>query len=128
MRDASLTGMHLYLTARHLELTDQIRAHVQKRIVHAVEAHAHAHDLNRLEVQLAHTGQRDAGFACHVLLQLPGHHDINVKEEHRDLYAAIDLAEKRLLNALTAFRERRLTNARHPRKYSWRKISHLLRP
>jgi ribosomal subunit interface protein len=119
--------MHFYLTARHLQLTDQIRAHVQKRIVHAVEAHAHAHDLNRLEVQLHHSAQRDAEFACHVMLQLPGHRTINVTEEHRDLYAAIDLAEKRLLNSLVALRERRLTNDRHPRKFSWRKIGQLLR-
>lgn len=118
--------MHFYLAARHLELTDQIRAHVEKRIVRAVEAHANAHDLNRLEVQL-HSGQRDARFGCHVLLQLPGHRNINIKEEHRDLYAAIDLAEKRLLNCLIALRERRLTNDRHPRKYSWRKIAQLLR-
>jgi ribosomal subunit interface protein len=119
--------MHFYLAARHLQLTDQIRAHVEKRIVRAVEAHAHPHDLNRLEVQLLHSGQRDARFCCHVTLQLPGHRTINISEEHRDLYAAIDLVEKRLLNCLVALRERRLTNDRHPRKYSWRKIAQLLR-
>jgi ribosomal subunit interface protein len=117
--------MHFYITARHFELTDQIRAHVDKRIVQPIQAHADAHDLNRLEVQL-HSGSRDARFGCHVLLQLTGHRDINIKEEHRDMYAAIDLVEKRLVNALVALRERKLTNDRHPKKFSWRKIGRLL--
>jgi ribosomal subunit interface protein len=119
--------MHFYLTGRHLQLTDSIRARVERRILHAVETHAHPHDLNRLEVQLAHSSQRDTGFTCHVMLQLPGHRAINIEEQHRDLYAAIDLVEKRLLNCLSALRERRLTNDRHPRKYSWRKINQVLR-
>ena len=119
--------MHLYLTARHFELTDQIRAHVQRRIVEAVQAHADAHDLNRVEVQLT-TGQREERFSCHVLVQLPGHRDVNITEHNHDLYAAIDLAEKRLIHALVALRERNRTTSRHPRKFSWRKIARLLRP
>jgi len=118
--------MHVYLTARHFELSDNIRAHVERRIVETVRAHADAHDLTRVEVQLS-TGQRDARFSCHVLVQLPGHRDVNITEHNHDLYAAIDLAEKRLLPALAALREAQLTKKRHPRKFSWEKVARILR-
>jgi ribosomal subunit interface protein len=118
--------MHFYLTARHFELTDNIRAHVERRILETIRAHADEHDLNRVEVQLA-TGQRDARFSCHVLVQLPGHRDVNITEHNHDLFATIDLAEKRLLAALVALRQKRQTTARHPRKFSWNKIARILR-
>lgn len=107
--------MHVYLTARHFELTARIREHVERRIIDTLRTHADAHDLNRVEVQLG-TGQRDERYSCHVLVQLPGHRDVNISEHHHDLYAAIDLAEKRLLSSLVALRERRLTVGRRTRK------------
>jgi ribosome-associated translation inhibitor RaiA len=79
-----------------------------------------------VEVQLT-KGQRDARFTCHVLVQLPGHRDVNISEHSHDLYASVDLAEKRLIHSLVDLRERRLTAARHPRKFSWAKIARLLR-
>ena len=106
--------MHFYLTARHFDLTDTIRAHVQQQIVDAVEAHTDPHDLNRVEVQLM-TGQRDALFGCHVLVQLPGHQEVNITEQNHDLYAAIDSVKKRLTHALASRKERKLTVGRHPR-------------
>jgi ribosomal subunit interface protein len=118
--------MHFYLTARHFELTDTIRRHVERRILDTVQGHADAHDLINVEVQLD-TGQRDERFSCHVMVQLPGHRDVNITEHSHDLYAAIDLAEKRLLSSLVALRERQVTRARRPRKFSWQRLSRLLR-
>lgn len=109
-----LRTMHLYLTARHFDLTDPIRDYVQQRLVRAVEAHADPHELNRLEVQL-HVGQRDARYGCHVLVQLPNHRDLNVSEEGKDLYAAIDQAEKRLVRALVDARQRAQGAHRQPK-------------
>jgi ribosomal subunit interface protein len=107
--------MHLYLTARHFELTDAIREHVQQHLVRAVEQHATAHDLNRIEVQLD-LGQRDARYSCHVLVQLPNQRDLNVSEEGKDLYAAIDSAQKRVVRALVESRQRDQTARRHPKE------------
>jgi ribosomal subunit interface protein len=118
--------MHAYLTARHFELTDRIRSHVQRHIFHAVEAHADARDLNRVEVQLS-MGQREERFTCHAMIQLPGQREVNVTEHHHDLFAAIDLAEKRLVRALTDLRQRQHTTHRHPRKYSQEKVARILR-
>jgi ribosomal subunit interface protein len=105
--------MHLYLTARHFELTDSIREHVQRSIVDAVAARTDPHELNRVEVQLS-LGQREARYTCHVRVALHGHHELNITEENHDMYSVISLAEKRLLNALADLRDRAKTTARHP--------------
>lgn len=118
--------MHVYITARHFDLSQSLREHVERHIVTAARRHADAHDLNRIEVQLE-TQQRDPRYGCHVLVQLPGHRDINISEHDHDLYAAINLAEKRLVSTLVNERERLLTRQRHPRKFGWRKIARLLR-
>jgi ribosomal subunit interface protein len=125
-RAATERIMHLYLTARHFDLTEPIREHVQRHIVSAVQEHADPHDLNRIEVQL-YKGQRDASCGCHVLVQLPNHRDLNVTEEGKDLYAAIDLAQKRLVRALVENRQRDQTTQRRPKKFSWDRIARVLR-
>ena len=104
--------MHVYLTARHFELTDSIRQSVERHLVRAIEEHADAHELNRVEVQLF-LGQRDARYGCHVLVQMPQHREVNITEESDDLYAAIALAQKRVVHALTAQREKRQAGERH---------------
>jgi ribosomal subunit interface protein len=106
--------MHVYVTARHFDMTPSIHQHVEQRLVSATQSHATAHDLLRMEVQLERMDARDARFRCHILLQLPAHHDINITEEAIDLYEAIDRAEKRLIRRLTDDRQRRLAEKRHP--------------
>lgn len=108
--------MHLYLTARQFDLTDRMREYVQRRLVHGVETHSRPHDLQRMEVQLYRLGDGEARFGCHVLLQLPGHVEINIREEALDLYEAIDLAEKRLQRQLVNRRTKRVTTSRYPRR------------
>lgn len=104
--------MHLYVTGRHLELTDSIHDYVRRRLVEPVEAHANAHDVQRMEVQLHGLTQGSARFGCHVLLQLPHNQDLNIREETTDLYEAIDRAEKRLLRQLVDHRARNRDQAR----------------
>src|SRR5689334_20756520 len=118
--------MHYYLTARHFPLTDSIREHVETHLAEPVQTHTDARSLTRMEVQLE-LGQRDAPYRCHVLVQLRGHHDINVTEEGEDLYAAIDLAKKRLLRCLVDDRQKQQTLSRHPRKFSAERIERALR-
>ncbi|HET9933683.1 MAG TPA: HPF/RaiA family ribosome-associated protein [Polyangiaceae bacterium] len=105
--------MHIYVTARHFDLTPSIHSYVEKRLVEATQGHAASHDLLRMEVQLTQLDAHDARFTCHILLQLRGHHDINITEETFDLYEAVDRAEKRLIRKLTDERQRQLTAARH---------------
>lgn len=109
--------MHLYLTARHFELTDSIRAQVQRAIVDTVAARVEPSALNRIEVQLS-LGQREARCACHVRVLLQGHHEVNITEENHDMHAVIGLAEKRLIRALVDLRDKAKTTARHPHDHS----------
>ena len=104
--------MHLYVTGRHLELTDSIHDYVRRRLVEPVEAHANARDVQRMEVQLYGLTEGDARFGCHVLLQLPHNQDLNIREETTDLYEAIDRTEKRLLRQLIDHRARIRDQAR----------------
>jgi len=115
----------IYLTARHLELTDALRAHVERHLEQALAGHTSA-TVIRMEVQLYKVSEREIRYGCHVLLELVHRHDINIREEDRDLYEAIDLAQKRLLRAVTDYRDRQLTEARHSRKYSFERLTRAL--
>jgi ribosomal subunit interface protein len=117
--------MQLYLTGRQLELTDAIHDHVERHLRQPVEEHTSV-KATRMEVQLYRTGEREVRYGCHVLLELTHRHDINIREEDRDLYVAIDLAQKRLLRALVEYRDRQLTEGRRSRKYTFDRLARAL--
>jgi ribosome-associated translation inhibitor RaiA len=79
-----------------------------------------------MEVQLYHMSDRELRFGCHVHLELTQRHHIEIREEDRDLYEAIDRAQKRLVRAVTEYRDRQLTEGRHPRKYSFGRLARAL--
>ena len=107
--------MHVYLTARHLDLSDAIRSRAEK-LVRVAEHHAPG-DVETLEIQLYELSRREDRFGCHVRAHLPARHEVNVRDEDPDLYAAIDRVEDLLARGLTELRARRLSDERHPRKY-----------
>ncbi len=117
--------MHVYLTARHFDLTDAIRNHVEERIVNPIRGHSSL-NIPRVEIQLYQETERGNQMGCHVLIELKGHTDINIREVDGDLFAAIDLAKDRAMTALTEHRDRLLTLSRHPKKYSFEKIARAL--
>ena len=106
--------MHVYLTARHIELGDRVRAYVQQHLIEPIQKHTSL-DLISVEVQLFAGSDRHYPLGCHVLLEIKGHHDINVREIDETLFAAIDNTKDRVLHALTQLRNRILTTRRHPR-------------
>jgi putative sigma-54 modulation protein len=118
-------AMEMYVTGRGIALTDTLRQYVQKRIERAVDGFRSVR-VTRMEVQLYRTSQREIRCGCHVLLQLSHRHDVNIREEDGDLYEAIDKAEKRLVRALTEYRDRRLTENRHAGKYSVDRVQRTL--
>jgi putative sigma-54 modulation protein len=117
--------MQLYLTARQMDLTDALRDHVERHLRQPVETHTSV-KATRMEVQLYRTSDREVRYGCHVLLELTHRHDINIREEDRDMYAAIDLAQKRLLRAVVDYRDRQLTEGRRARKYSFNRLARAL--
>lgn len=114
--------MLLYITARRMALTPPIRQYIEDRLIRSVERHAGSVEVMRMEVQLDRPSNREARYGCHVLLNLAGRSPINIREEARDLYEAIDVAEKRLVNTLVDHRERVDTLARYPTKYYAAKV------
>lgn len=117
--------MQMYLTARQIELTDALRQHVERHLLAAIEGHTSV-KTQRMEVQLYRISEREIRYGCHVLLELSHRHEINVREEDRDMYEAIDLAQKRVVRALTDYRDRQLTEGRRTRKYSFGRIARAL--
>src|SRR5262245_27346487 len=113
--------MRLYLTARGMELTDALRSRIEHQLRGAIEGHTSV-KLVYMEVQLYRTSAREVRYGCHVLLELSHRHEISIREEDPDLYEAIDLAQKRLVRALTEYRDRQLTEGRHARKYSFERL------
>ncbi len=117
--------MHVYLAARHVDLTDQLRAYVQQHLIDPVSTHTGLH-INRVEVQLFADGEKGNHFGCHVLVGVKGHRDINVREVQDTLPAAVDVAKDRVVQNITDMRDRILTLRRHPKKFSWAKLGRAL--
>jgi ribosome hibernation promoting factor len=117
--------MQLYLTGRQVELTDALRDHVERHLREPAESHTSVR-VTRMEVQLYRTSEREVRYGCHILLELTHRHNLNIREEDRDMYAAIDLAQERLLRALVDYRDRQLTEGRRARKYTFDRLGRAL--
>ena len=115
--------MHVYLAARHVELTDELRAYVEDHLVAPLRAHTRL-TINRVEVQLFEEGPHGG---CHVLVNIKGHHDINVRElQDGGIHAAVDVAKDRVIRQLTEVRDKILTQSRHPKKFSFARLGRAL--
>ena len=114
--------MHVYLAARHVALSDELRAYVEQHLLEPIRSH-NGLNIIRTEVQLYPEG---AHGACHVLVEIKGHQDINIRELQDNLFAAIDVAKDRVLHALTDLRDKLLTQRRHPKKFSFARLGRAL--
>lgn len=117
--------MHIYLAARHLELTPAIRDYAEEHLLTPIREHTGLH-LTRIEVQLFPEGDKGNHFGCHVRVEVKGDRTINVRELAQTVYAAIDLAKDRVLHSLTDLRDRLLTVRRRPKKYSFARLARAL--
>jgi ribosome-associated translation inhibitor RaiA len=108
--------LHVYLTARHIELGDRVREYVQKQLIEPIQKHTSL-ALNSVEVQLFAESDRGFPLGCHVQIEIKGHRDLNVREIDETLFAAIDKTKARVLHSLTQLRNRILAARRHPRQH-----------
>ena len=51
---------------------------------------------------------------CHVLVEIKGHHDVNVRELQDNIQAAVDVAKDRVVRKLTEMRDKMLMQRHHP--------------
>ncbi len=116
--------MHVYLAARHVALSDELRAYVEKHLIQPIRSHSHAGlEVIRLEVQLFTEATKSG---CHVLVEITRHHEINVRELQDSIEAAVDVAKDRVMRQLTATRGRILTRRRHPMKLGFSRLGRAL--
>ncbi|MDB4971494.1 MAG: Sigma 54 modulation protein / ribosomal protein [Myxococcales bacterium] len=117
--------MHVYLVARHMDLTDAIRSYVEQHLIDPIRNHTGL-NITRLETQLFPEGDKANQFGCHVLVEIKGHAPINVRELQDTEYAAIDVAKDRVIRSLVDTRDKMLTERRHPKKYSFARLGRAL--
>jgi ribosomal subunit interface protein len=114
--------LHVYLAARHVTLSDALRAYVEKHLIEPIRNHTGL-KIIRTEVQLFTEG---VFGGCHVLVEIKGHHEINVRELQQDMHAAIDLAKDRVVHQLTQTHAKILTQRRHPMKFHFARLGRAL--
>ena len=117
--------MHVYLTARHLELDDLTRSYVERHLVEPVGGH-NSVKVMHMEIQLYRDADRGHRFGCHVNIRASRHQEINIREVDDDLLTAIDLAAARAIRSVSELKDRRLTLSRHPKKYSFERLARAL--
>lgn len=114
--------MHVYLAARHVTLTDELRAYTEAHLLDPIRSHTGL-NIIRVEVQLFAEGPNGG---CHVLVEIKGHKDINVREMQDNIQAAVDVAKDRVIRNLTEIRDKMLTQRRHPKKFSFGRLRRAL--
>jgi ribosome-associated translation inhibitor RaiA len=117
--------LHVYLTARHLELDDPTREYVERHLVRPVGAYARLH-AKRMQIHLSKDAERGHHYECHVVIELKRGRTLNIRERDPVLNAAIDQCSDRVVNNLTEMKDRMLTTTRHPKKYSLARIARAL--
>jgi ribosomal subunit interface protein len=101
--------VHLYLTGRHINVTPEIREYVERHLVDPVRNH-NSLEVVRMEVQLFLEGNQ---VGCHVLVEIEGKHELNVREVDDTLFEAIDLTQARIVRGLTDLHEKIVDERRH---------------
>jgi ribosomal subunit interface protein len=114
--------LHVYLAARHVALGDELRAYVEEHLIEPIRSHS-ALIVNRVEVQLFAEGPSGG---CHVLVEVKGHHDVNVRELQDTIFAAVDVARDRVVRQLIEVNHKILTRRRHPKKLGFARIGRAL--
>jgi putative sigma-54 modulation protein len=114
--------LHVYLAARHVALSDALRSYVEQHLVEPIRRHTGL-KIIRAEVQLFTEGVYGG---CHVLVEIKGHHEINVRELQDNIQAAIDLAKDRVLRRLTETRDKIISQRRQHGRFSFTRLGRAL--
>jgi hypothetical protein len=98
-----------------MSLSSVLRDYVERHLVEPVRSH-NSLEIVRMEVQLYREGDKGPFYGCHVLVEVERKHELNVREvDDTSLFEAIDLAQARVIRALTDLHHEILAERRHPR-------------
>ncbi|MSU41472.1 MAG: ribosome-associated translation inhibitor RaiA [Pedosphaera sp.] len=86
--------MKLVLSAHKISLTEAIKDHLTQRIAKLEHLDGHAHTAF-VNLEMDHQGMPLKKFTCTIKLALPGQ-TLVARDSESDLYAAMDLATKKI--------------------------------
>lgn len=116
--------MVLVIQARHFDLTEAIRHHVEKRL--GFLDRSHLRQIRRVLVRLSDVNGPRGGDdkQCQISVQLPGQSSVVIEETRSDLYGAIDRATRRVNHTINR-RLGRLKNRKRLRASAARQHEHI---
>lgn len=93
--------MQLVIQARHFDLTESIRQHVEKRL--GFLGRSHLSQVKQVLVRLSDINGPRGGDdkQCQINVHLPGEPAVVIEETRSDLYGAIDRASQRVSHAIS---------------------------
>lgn len=99
--------MKVNLRGVHIELTDAIKAHVQRHLIDPIETFFDS-EAAEMEIHLRDNNGPKGGndMECAVTVRIPRQQSIHVTETSDDLYKSIDLCRDRLETAVKRLIER----------------------
>ncbi|MEK7532715.1 MAG: ribosome-associated translation inhibitor RaiA [Patescibacteria group bacterium] len=106
--------MNIRIQSIGIELTAAIRARAEEK-VRMLEKFMHAGGAVEADVEVGRTTahhHKGQVFFCEIHLRIPGEGNIRSREEHEDLYAAIDEVQDELQRQLVDLKEKRIAQRR----------------
>jgi putative sigma-54 modulation protein len=94
--------MRTNVVGRHLEVTDAIRAHAEKKCEKLVR---HLNLIQQITVRVEPDPHKK-GFSAEVVCDVEHHEDFVAQAHHDDLYTAIDHAVEKCDGQVSKFKER----------------------
>ncbi len=92
--------MQIQLTARHVEVTDDVRKHIQEKMDKLPRFYDRIHEV---EVVLDHQSEQ---FSVEIIVRTDRRHTIVVSETGPDTFALVDVLTDRLERQLTKHKEK----------------------
>lgn len=90
--------MNLSIVSKQIELTEPIKNYVQEKVAAFDKFHLDVIAVKTIVSAADKNGKK--GFAVEFIIQLAGKDTVVIKQNDKDLYAAIDLAEERARKVL----------------------------
>lgn len=92
--------MHVTISARHMDLTEPIRAYVERKMAKL------PHFFDRLQEIRVVIERIPNGYHVEVMSDVEHHRDFVANSRHRDLYACVDLVTDRAVRQLHEWKDR----------------------
>ena len=110
--------MRLHINARHMQLSDALREHVERRFMDSLPQHYDRASCDlRVEIDHPVGGESKRRYEeVHAQLSVPGALLV-AHARAKDVFAAVDAAQKQLLRRLDQWRLKLRGLGRHPKKY-----------